>query len=531
MPAAAQQAPRTVIPWIAEQRARPGPDYVRPYAEPDIEALLKQARAESAAADREETETLVRDVENSIIGANTIAPADSASGFDSSIWPDLPRPQLVDAIATSVPSGSHATDLLLKRILITPATVFPNALAAERANALLALGATPEAFNVAVSAPQPDPETLAVLVRAGLLLGRGEDACGHARSVSDLLPAGIAGIFCLMLAGDTDRASTLLETAIRSGDITETETALIDAVADPELKQHIPEPAEDAVPTDYEIGLLRHLDQSPPAGVLESGRHAHLWQFAGPGEPPATRATALERLEPSALVGAEDLVQAYAELPPDGSEESQQLWVRLLDAVRSGGDARLVRIAEGGLQLGRIQKREGSAARMLAPMLRRLFPTSDTESKASIMQRLFLLAGDPDSALVWVPQPPAAAESMLLAIALPDPPGDWNPAPVAELEERYERDGDPGDGRLLAALAAFGRATPTPRMDAETLPGLAEQLREAEGAGAALVALSALRDNPTPGTLYLALTALRSAGFEAPARQAALEAILLGNPI
>ena len=72
------------------------------------------------------------------------------------------------------------------------------------------------------------------------------------------------------------------------------------------------------------------------------------------------------------------------------------------------------------------------------------------------MRRTFLLAGDPDSALLWLDLPATPESAMLFTIALPGFDASWDPADEEELAARFVEESDLRGGHILAALRAFG---------------------------------------------------------------------------
>lgn len=525
-PALAQNAPRSAIPWIESERQQDDPGAtVQPAADPDVSSLTADPDSTE-----EDEESLVESLDDAIIGVTPLPTPLVIRGLDPAIWPDLPPAALAEAIATARLTTLHAANRLLIEILLTPVRDAPGTLAGPRSAALLAIGAAEDALAAAITAPEPDGKVYATLVQAGLLLGKGEEACAHAQA-KRTAPAGKAGIFCLALTGPAERTSTVLEAAIRAGMVSDAEAALFDAVIDPALLAYVPEP-EDAISV-FEIGLRHHLDLLPKATEPSSATIANLWPFLDSEVPQETRTTALGRLEALGLVATAELAAGYAE-PSGGDADSgapthPQVWHRLLEAAGQRSGAAQAQIAEAGLLFGRVHEQEGSAARLLAPAIRELFPSAETAPHARVMQRLFLLAADPDNARIWVPIEPDIDESLLFAVALEEVPGGWNDAHAGALAHRYKTIGHTRDGQLLAALAAFGRATP-PAAFAEQSPAeLVAQLNGKAGAVAALVALNLLADRSAPpGAVQAALAALAQAGFPRRARQIATEVVLLG---
>lgn len=521
----AHAQPRTAIPWIDDRLGdQASPSSIQPFPEPNVEDLAAPEPAEPTP----EEDALEQQLRDAIIGVAEL-PSIAAGSYGTEIWPEAVTDTLPQTLAATGPIGIHAADRLQREILLAPPPPeLADSIAPDRIAALVNIGAIPEAYVSARGVREPSPDVLANLVRAGLLLDNGAEACDLTASVSSLEPNGLAGIFCTALRGEADRADLLLQFALDQGEANQTEAELLDAVITPGLEP--PDLSTTDTPlTDYAFGLLLHLDQPFPANYAARAHLSQLQKFIDSAVPLDERLAALVRLEQAGLTSTKSLSDAYAiDSPAAGSDA--QLWVRMLAAAQnSTTSSSTVKLVEAALKLGRLQDREDAAARLIAPAARDAFPSETTLQWARIMQRAFLLASDPDSALVWVPVPPNPDEVVLFSVALSGPPNPLAPEAAEQLAASFGT-GDRSADFRLAALAAFGHAPTPDALRAQAPTALAERLTQATKAEAALVALQAIAGTElTPGLLHTVLTGLRDAGFEAAARQVAIEVLLLAT--
>lgn len=523
--AIAQDQPRSGIPWL--QEARESVDEDRMYLPlPGPE----EVRGDSPAPETEDPESteLIDQLGDAVVAVSEL-PEPTGREFGSEIWPELPSDSLVERIEQIRPTGLHAANRLLRGILLTPHSGEERVLAEPRARALLALGALPDALRVASEAGEVRSALLPARLTVELLLDPGESSCETART-RGYRPRGTAGVFCAAVLGETIRAESLLTLAIDDRLVDEFEIALLDAIISPSLLKYVSPPEDPSAFTPSHLGLMEHLEIPLPETLAETPPVALLWRDTEAGIDPRQRIAALERLESEGLVVRESLTDAYEEIADDaiGTEESF-LWARLYrTALQSREDAQLPELLVAGLRLGRDHGREDAVARILSVTARYLLPSPGNSRHARALQRMFLLAGDTDSAAFWVPVPAGPREATLLAVASIGEAAPILPVAIEDLAARYEIDDDSRDGRLLAALAAFDHWEPAEEF--ATDGELEAALLDAEGIEAALVALAAIRGPDTPpGDLHAIIRGLRRAGFDSWARQIAIETVLLGN--
>ena len=239
---------------------------------------------------------------------------------------------------------------------------------------------------------------------------------------------------------------------------------------------------------------------------------------------------AMARLEASGLLDTMSFRAAILRGNPDPSDKLGAWTALLLHMADARDPALFGKLIEASLKLGRRQNREAQAARLVSLPARRRTPGATSDILPSVMRRAFLLAGDPDSALLWLDLPARPETSMLFTIALPGFDASWDPADEEELAARFAEERDLRGGHILAALHAFGASRFAAPFESELAAESAARLAGAGDAERALLALNLLAEETgSPGVLLAVLRTLVTAGFEERARQIAIEVILLGS--
>ena len=514
--------PQTVLPWLQD----PGRDretVVQPLAEP-VPPGDRDASAHDAAARTEAASTLAA----AVIGADRLPPI--GRGVSPEVWRGS-LPEDVSAAVQDVKiSPVRAANILLRELLSTPLDASRTPLANERAAALLRLGALPEALATAHAAVSPDAGILETITRAAILYGHGASPCRHARlDRDDARLVGLAGVFCEALLGSPSLASVRLEVERELGEVGALEADLLDAMIHPELLPMAPRLENGSEWSDFAVGMSSHLGLPIPEPFVLGAPLRQIWRFAEESDPPhPDRLRAMARLEAAGLLDTPSFRGAVLRGEPDQTDEIG-VWTALLLQMADTRDPELFgKLVAAGLRLGRRQGLEAMAARLIALPARVRNPGTSQDVSPGVMRRVFLLAGDPDTALLWHRVPAAPEAAMLFSIALSDFEPEWHPADEEELAERFEQDGDLRAGHILAALRAFGKALVN-RVDDLSLsqdpagPGYSSGLLALEAAGL-------LGEAPVaPETLQRALGELVAAGFAERARQIAVEVILLGS--
>ena len=521
---AASDEPETVIPWLRDGGAGSG-DVIAPSPEPSLPGSPDNTDAASAAQEDVATELAA-----AVIGVDRL-PA-LGKGASPEVWEGSSHEDIANAIRNTRSTPFRAANLLLRELLSTPVDRSTTPLANDRAVALLRMGALPEALATAHAAASPTAAVLDTITRAALLYGHGATACSHARLDRDAVTIpGAAGVFCEAVHGSAAVASLRLELEQELGDIGPVEAGLLDAVIHPELKVFAPQPDMDAGLSDIAAGLVGHLDLPFPEGFLRNAPERQIWRFVDETDTPnPDRSLAMARLEAAGLLDIMSFRAAILRGNPDPSDELG-VWTALLLHMADTRDPALFgRLIEASLKLGRRQGREAQAARLVSLPARRRTPGATSDILPSVMRRAFLLAGDPDSALLWLDLPARPETSMLFTIALQEFDASWDSADEEELAARFTEERDLRGGHVLAALHAFGASRlATPFEWQQT----AESASVVTGSGDAEIALLALNrlaeETGNPGVLLAVLRALVTAGFEERARQIAIEVILLGS--
>ncbi len=522
-PATGQTEP--VIPWLQGEGAEQG-DIISPSPEPALQGDKAQSEAQDGAAGQ-----VVSELAAAMIGVDRLPTLGKRASVD--IWIGSDEQAIAEAIRQVEISRFRSVNLLLRELLSTPIDAAETPLAQDRAAALLRMGALPDALAVAHSATHPSPPVLEAVTLAALLYGHGASACTHARLDGDNISLpGVVGIFCEALLGSPTVASVRLELERELGAISPTEAGLLDAVIDSELVESVPRPDAANGLSDFEAGLMGHLGLPFPEGFANSAPERQIWRLLdeSSGVDP-DRLAAMARLEAVGLIDTPSFRSAILGTKPDPGDEIG-VWTALLLQMADTRDPALFgKLTEASLKLGRRQGREALAARLVSLPARRRTAEAQQSVQPSLMRRLFLLAGDPDTALLWLSLHPVPEDTMLFAIALQEFDGTWDAQEEADLAARFRDENDLRAGQILAALEAFGLS----RLALPGSPSTQQTSSELQADGistgeSALLAIAGLRQGTiAPETLRSALQALDRAGLGEQARQVAIEVILLDS--
>ena len=521
---AASDEPQTVIPWLRDGGAGTG-DVIAPSPEPSLPASLGNANVATAVQ-----KDVASELAAAVIGVDRL-PA-LGRGASPEVWKGSSQEAIAKAIQHTVLTPFRSANLLLRKLLSTPVDTSTTPLANDRAVALLRMGALPEALATAHAAASPDAALLGTITRAALLYGHGATACSHARLDRDgVVIPGAAGVFCEAVHGSPAVASLRLELERELGEIGPFEAGLLDAVVHPELKEFAPQPDAAGDLSDIAAALVWHLDLPFPEGFLREAPERQIWRFVDEtGTPHPDRLAAMARLEAAGLLDIMSFRAAILRGKPDPGDEMGAWTALLLHMADARNPALFGRLIEASLKLGRRQSREAQAARLVSLPARRRSPGATSDILPSVMRRTFLLAGDPDSALLWLDLPATPESAMLFTIALPGFDATWDPADEEELAARFVEESDLRGGHILAALHAFGVSRFATPFDSQQEAESAAKLTSTGDAESALLALSLLaEESGNPEDLLAVLRALVTAGFEERARQIAIEVILLGS--
>ncbi|MEO1328518.1 MAG: hypothetical protein AAFW46_02555 [Pseudomonadota bacterium] len=470
-----------------------------------------------------------------------IAPASSA-GLPVDAWRGTSAEEAVELVEALRPTALHAANRLAVRILI--AALRPPQGAAPEIDLLdarlAALGRFGAADLAAQLAEAAGPERVVRAAWVPLISGRDATLCQTLLAGSE---PSLERIYCLAVDGQAGPAQLAIRATrdLSAGEADETTLSLLEAMTDPLLVEFAVIPSELDALTPLRLAAMRRIGRAPDN---DFARQAPLWMLPAALAPeftPRLRLEAMERLERAGAVETRRLSDAYRGTP---SAESGGVWGRVeafRRAVGVGAATDGAVYAQAALTaMARAEEagRGPMMARLLAPETARRARGARSGGVFSLprdpaLRRLLRLGGEADAAAALLaaagPETVGPEERALDRLAAPRTPGVWNPSDAEELLARAARS-DVEGGRLMAALNAFRFATPAPTLYPEP-PTLPQDISEGRIAALALGALLTLNrgEETQPEALYEALVTLIELGYEAEARQIAVEAILIGR--
>jgi len=509
--------PRPISPWLdaADESADTG------VFAPLPEAATPTPANPPNAADR--ADALASDLAGTAIGVDRLPPLGKA--MSSEIWVGSPDPDIRAALDSANATPIRAANRLLRLILSTPTDPSARPAAGARAKALLRLGAVPEALATAHAAPTPTPEVLETVTLAALLYGRNARPCRHAAiGRAEVNIPGLAGIYCEALLGSAKRAAIKLELQQLLEEVPDLDLQLTEEALHPDPDSPPALPATGEI-SDLAAGIASSLGLPFPERHPQRAPYRQLWLHLGDVDA-GSRADlpAMARLEAAGLFATAELRRAIWDAESDPADEFG-VWTAVLQQLADIREpAAFGRLLAASLRLGREQGREATAARLIAPTARNRSLPEDGSLPPSLIRRLFLLAEDPDTALLWLEESPTPETAMRFAVALGGDGFNWTEQDELALEERFLNRGDNRAGHLLAAARAFGLS----QADGVFPPAGFPAARNGSG----LIALEALRlleaPDIEPDRLEESLRGLVQAGFVEHARRIAVEVLLLG---
>lgn len=499
--AAAQQEPRTNVDWLLEPGNEDGLTTILPFPDsPDLPPIEATVPVDSGIVED------IQSFDEVLIGIDEL-PEPVASKLGAEFWDGTDSAQRSTALASAGLSDIHAANRLLITILLTPGQREDPAL--DRARALLEIGAVPEAVRVAGSIQPATPESLAVFTLGSILLGKGANACESMRTAhGEMLPSGAEGIYCAVIRGQHSLADVRFSLMRDMRQIDDLEAGLLYGliVDDPHYAQ-IP---EEQVPlSDFAAGLLVQSGRELPSWWSPETRAAQLWLRTTDFVKPDYRLEAVKALEARGLMSTERLAQEYADLDAHLTGDDAALARVLSESEWLRDHPRFPEVLEKLLRKARDNGTEGQTARMIAPVAREIEPHPDRAKHARTMQRIFLIASDPDAASLWIPDPPTRRESRLMALA--NGQREATNVSIADSSVADITDSPQPDRSLEAALAALSNE---PRR---------------VNAVEALKVISTLRaEGLSPEQIVALLQGLHSDELNSAVRQIAIEVVLLG---
>lgn len=298
--------PLSAIDWLSDSVAEP----VRP-TEPGV--------AESAGVADVSVAPILRPHS---AGIGLISP--DAAGIPADLWGASPGDALARHLAQLPDDMLPAMQALLKQILIArlvpPADTRDDQATSDlyfaRIDRLLAMGALDEGRSLLIAADTDKAPVFRRWFDVALLLGEENTACRVMRTNPDFFPTYPARIFCLARNGDWDVAALTLGTAEALGILSEDEDILLAGFLDPELfdTQTVPPPPVRLTPLDFRlyeaVGERLPTTRLPLAFARADLSRDNGWKI---------RLTAAERLAASGALSSGELFSLYRERDPSAS--------------------------------------------------------------------------------------------------------------------------------------------------------------------------------------------------------------------
>lgn len=571
------------LAWASPGAAQTGPLPLRPPTPAPVPAPAPQPQAApavppAAPADvRPERRDGVVVDELRAVDPNAVGVLDEAQGgYGVEMWSGT-RQTLVQNVLPALPATtvSPTARAMMLRLLLSRAAVPEGepapgpSLIQLRVDRLRAMGEVEAMLGLLQAVPKPEMTAALLRHRIDGLLLRGD----HRAACAELPQTASAGtdayvsmlrIFCQFLAGRLAEASLGVELLRELG---QAEPAFVNAF---ELLVGLPVPELQSLPepSPLLLAMYRMAQRGLPADAAGSGDPAVLWALARDGNlPTEARLRAAEKAESIGALGIEFLgglyqavtftpeeLRAAGDQPPAaaGPRSRAQLFQAALAERAPAPRAELITKALGE---ARRNGHFASAARLYAPLIRDLPPSLELAGMAELAARALLSAGGRiDEVAPWFSlarQNPGATDADWPLLRLMDPREDepLESAALAEwLRTRSVLAPDQADRQaallfgLLDALGngigsdAWARLLAGPPLVTVAMPrpalwhGLriaAEDLRLAETVALALASLGdGFPAGVEPTSLYRIVASLRLVGFDAEARELALEAAI-----
>lgn len=484
-------APLSAIDWLSQSVASAPPAAPPPPAEPPV--------ADDASAPA----ITVTPLDGGDRRATGLLPP-SVTGLPLSLWSRSSEGTLIPLIAAEGAVSLPALQQLLATLLLAEAEPPFDAASFEplflaRVDKLLDMGALDAARALLEDGDLTRPEPFRRYFDVTLLTGTEAQACAMLRDRPALAPTLPARVFCLARNGDWPAAALTLGTARALGDVSPEEDELLSAFLDPELVSESPAPPGRPTPLDYRLreatGEVLPTATLPLAFAQADLRSTVAWR---------AQIEAAERLARAGAVSENVLLGHYTARRPAaaGGVWDRADAMQRLDAALSSGEGAAEALPAAWAAMREVGT-EVPFARLFGARLAALGLGGEA---GPIALRAGLLSPAYE-AVARAATPATAREALWVAIARGD---------VAGLQ--------PDDAREAAVVAAFaGAPIPEP---------LAAQVAEGRLGEALLRALAAFAQglDGDHGALTDALATLRGLGLEDVARQAALQALILGEP-
>jgi hypothetical protein len=487
--------------------------------------------------------------------------APDSSGLPLDLWRGLQMADLERLLATlDLPPRSPALHGLWRRMLLSSASppggaASPDHFAALRLEALYRSGLLGDMAQLAVSA---GPLSQVLLARKDIGLGAGETACAAARSFAASGTNGrlrgeaqVLTGYCAAAAGDAAAAGLAANLAREEGVADGVALGVLDGLSmgtKPRL----------ALPVRVSLLDYRFLTLIGPVGeveLLDKAEPALLVVLAGiPTSDLRMRTAAAEAALRLNAMPPEAVAEVYRRQPePSGRATANDAGdpvlrrahlFRAVEATQAPDlKARLLRaLLDDARRVGI----HTQTARMLAPLVAQLWPSSETGVLAEPVIEIALMGGEYEQARRWA-ETAANLQHWLALIDLATPPPRRGPvgglAGVEELARRGRLNVE-ALHRLATVLDALDVDVPMGIWEAASrvpqpatghlpetgvLADLLQSSQRKDAGRTVLVAMRALGPGGAEGANILALgdvvRALKRAGLEADARRIALEAL------
>lgn len=484
----AQDRPISAIDWLSETIAQP------------ITVPHNQAPVASSAATQPVSVSALDAPTTDGVG---LLPS-AITGLPDNLWGNSDPARIVEAIIASPTMTLPALITLRHHLLLAETTPPPGAngeILIARIDKLLEIGALEDANALLERA---GPETSAVLFRqwfdTSLLIGVEDRACNLLRRNGAISPSYAARVFCLARNGDWSAAAMTLNVALSLELIDSDDYDLISRFLDPDLYEGTPPPRPPEQPTPLEFRMFEAIgDPVPTRNLPRAFAFADLRTVSG-WKP---RIEAAERLARSGAIHPNQLLGIYSERLPAASGgvwERVKLIQRLESAISADSVSAVARLLPELSQQFHGTGLEPAIATLFAEKLAKLLFATD---HASEVFRLSLLSPDYETyANTYEPKTPQ--DRFLIALARGD-----------------ARQMHPETNLQRAIKDGFDNAAP----DATA----AQMLKDNRLGEVIFLAITKLHDGAR-GDLTQAsegLRLLRQVGLEGPARQAALQMLVL----
>jgi hypothetical protein len=476
------------------------------------------------------------DISISVLGAASpdaigLFPAEDA-GIPRDFWRGIDADGASGMLRTAELPSLPALRALWRQVLlaeIDPPTggAASGGLLRARADRLLEMGAIEQAdalLGLAGSAATTDPELFRRYFDTALLLGTEAKACEALASAPGIAPTIGARVFCLVRSDDWSAAALTLNVAQTLGRVEDAEAELLARFLDPALAEEadgpMPVPAR-VTPLTWR--MFEAIGEPLSTATLPLAfAHADMAVSAGW----KSRIVAAERLVRSGVVAPDILFALYAESRPAASGgvwERARAIAALESALAEGATGPVGPALDAAWAAMHAAELEVALADQYADSVRAASARIDGDAQA-IALRLGLLAPDFRDFAATASAPISDARGrFMIAVALGNVQGV--PAPDALSRAIAPAFGGGPGASATASAAAVGEGAaflPPPG----SARALISEGRHAEGLFAALANIDAALQGD-PGKAAEGLTALRLAGFETAARQAALQLLIL----